>query len=173
RIVAYVKGDRNLVQGISENLIASKLRHYLELKLPYYMIPDDFIFLEAFPLSPNGKLDLKTLPKPQIKTKTYIAPRNELEQQIVSIWQDVLQINKIGIEDNFFELGGNSLSATRVNSRLREVLSIELPLKSIFENPTVDAIAKKVTLLNNIAKNQNINFDDDLDNESKRVEFEI
>ncbi|MEM6612181.1 MAG: phosphopantetheine-binding protein, partial [Cyanobacteria bacterium P01_C01_bin.72] len=98
---------------------------------------------------------------------------DELEQQIVSIWQDILQIDQVSIDDNFFELGGNSLSATRVNSRLKEALSIELPLKSIFENPTVLAIAIKISLLNTIAKNQNIDFQDNSNNESKRVEFEI
>ncbi|MEL7409587.1 MAG: amino acid adenylation domain-containing protein, partial [Cyanobacteria bacterium J06558_2] len=154
RIVAYCTGDRQLIKGISLNIIESKLRQHLQSKLPYYMVPDNFVFLEELPLNPNGKLDRKALPKPQIKAKTFISPRNDLEQNIAHIWQEILQLDRISIDDNFFELGGNSLSATRVNSRLKEALSVEIPLRTIFENPTIADIAQRIDLLKIVAKNQ-------------------
>lgn len=117
QIVAYLIGDRNAIDSSNRDLIESKLRRYLELELPYYMIPNAFIFLKEFPLNINGKLERKALPKPELQTKTFIAPRNDLEVQIAAIWQNILQLDKVSINDNFFDLGGNSLSATRVNSR--------------------------------------------------------
>ena len=170
QIVAYLTININLVRENKQDITLAKIRDYLESELPYYMIPNAFIFLEQFPLNFSGKLNLKSLPKPQIKIKTFIEPRNNLEKQIAAIWQDILQIEKISIEDNFFELGGNSLLATRVNSKLTEALSIEIPLRVIFEKPTISTLAQRIRLIKISAKNQNT---DSTLNINKRQEIEI
>ena len=97
------------------------------------------------PLTPNGKLDRRALPAPDPlrsdQGHVYVAPRNHLEQQIADIWKDVLGLEQVGIHDNFFDLGGHSLLATQVVSRLRTTFNIELPLRSLFERPTVGELS--------------------------------
>ncbi|MEM9276116.1 MAG: amino acid adenylation domain-containing protein, partial [Cyanobacteria bacterium P01_F01_bin.143] len=170
QIIAYITGNKNLIQGIKQELIEAKLRRYLESELPYYMIPNSFVFVEDFPLTTNGKLDRKALPKPEIKTKTFVTPRSDLEIKIAAIWQEVLQIDKVSVEDNFFDLGGNSLSATRINSRIREKLDIELPLRTIFEKPTVATIAQRIELIELSVKQQ---ADTVVSDQTNRKEIEI
>ncbi|MEM8676928.1 MAG: amino acid adenylation domain-containing protein [Cyanobacteria bacterium P01_G01_bin.67] len=126
--------------------IKDSLQKYLKQKLPDYMIPSNYIILEKFPLTSNGKIDRRALPIPnfnQNKTK-YVAPRNETEIQIVNIWQENLELEKIGINDNFFDLGGNSLSATQVCDLIRNAFNIELTIRQFFTTPTVAEIAKMV-----------------------------
>lgn len=154
RIIAYLTENQNKIRKISRDEIIEKLRDYLQSELPYYMIPDAFILLDNFPLNSNGKLDRQALPKPKIEAKTFIPPRNSLEGKIAVIWQNILQLEKVSIEDNFFALGGNSLSATRVNSRIKEELSIELPLRTIFEKPTIASIAARIQLMEMAVKQQ-------------------
>ncbi|MGD1920588.1 MAG: amino acid adenylation domain-containing protein [Pleurocapsa sp.] len=170
KIVAYLIPEQNIVQEINRDSIKSQVISYLEKELPYYMIPNRFVFLTELPLNSNGKLDRKSLPKPAIKTKTFIPPRNDLEQKIAVIWQEVLQLKSISVNDNFFELGGNSFSATRVNSRLVEVLSIDIPLRTIFEKPTVSTIAQRIKLIKIAAKKENTSLSS---NVTKRHEIEI
>lgn len=169
QIVAYLTIDRNLVREIKHDLMSDKIRDYLESELPYYMIPNAFVFLEELPLNINGKLERKSLPKPKIKTKI-IAPRNNLEKRIAVIWEEVLQIEKVSIEDNFFELGGNSLLATKVNSKLIDALSIEIPLRVIFERQTISSLAQRIKLIEISANNQNTDLTSSID---KRQEIEI
>ena len=115
-------------------------RKSLKSCLPDYMIPDTWLILDSLPRTPTGKLDRKSLPTPipaDYAQSTYVAPRNERELQVCQLWQEILNIQKVGLEDNFFLLGGHSLLATRLLSRLREQFRIQLSLKVLFANPTV------------------------------------
>jgi len=117
------------------------LREFLKQTLPDYMIPSAFVYLDSFPLTPSGKIDRKALPKPQREhyvIKEIVHPKTETEQNLIRIWQEVLNVSEeISIYDNFFELGGHSLSAFRVVSRIRDILNVELPLRCLFESPTI------------------------------------
>jgi acyl carrier protein len=130
---------------------ANELRSFLQQKLPDYMVPSAFMFLESLPLTPNGKLDRKALPAPDQSRsdldETFAAPQTSVEKILASIWSDVLKLDKVGIHDNFFHLGGHSLSATQVISRLRDTFTVDLPLRSLFEFPTIAALAERIETL--------------------------
>src|SRR5262249_31591449 len=115
-------------------------------RLPDYMAPGAIVQLEAMPLTPNGKLDRRALPKPELNGagRLYIGPRTSVEEIVCGIWAEVLRVERVGIYDNFFELGGHSLLATQVVSRMRNLLGVEAPLRSLFTHPTVAAIAAEV-----------------------------
>ncbi|MET0621647.1 MAG: amino acid adenylation domain-containing protein [Pyrinomonadaceae bacterium] len=125
------------------------LRNFLSEQLPEYMIPSAFVRLEALPQTPNGKLDRKALPAPDGASREagepYVAPRSELESLIAGVWQEVLEVERVGVHDNFFGLGGHSLLMIRVNSRLRETLRAELPVIELFKYPTVSALAEHLS----------------------------
>ncbi len=125
----------------------STLRNFLKKKLPDYMIPTAFVFLEVFPLTPNGKINRRALPAPDTSQRNlevdFVAPHTHTEQELATIWAEVLKVKKVGIHDNFFELGGHSLLATQVISRLREAFSLDFPLRYLFENPTIAELAQK------------------------------
>jgi len=112
------------------------------------MIPNAFIFLDAFPLTPNGKINRRDLPVPDKYQRNlaveFVAPRTDTEQKIAAIWAEVLRLKEVGIYDNFFELGGHSLLATQVISRLKEAFAIDFPFRYLFENPTIEQLAKKI-----------------------------
>ncbi|MCG2590806.1 amino acid adenylation domain-containing protein [Rhodohalobacter sulfatireducens] len=117
-----------------------KLQNELSTLLPGYMIPNRFIHVEEIPVTANGKVDKAKLPDPNSQftnTSTYQAPRNDLETMISLTWQEVLQVNEIGVFDNFLALGGNSLAAIRITSRMEEKLGLEIPLRELFEHPTI------------------------------------
>ena len=141
------------------------LRGYLQTKLPEYMVPQHFAKLEAIPLTPNGKVDRRALPAPdnlrQNLDSTYLAPRNELEQAIASIWQEVLKSEKVGVHDNFFEMGGHSLLTTQVASRLRRSVGVEVPLHRLFEATTVASLAELVQTIAWAAKAWNREVDEE------------
>ncbi len=128
------------------NVTSQELRAYLREQLPEYMIPSAFVTLERLPLTPNGKVDRKALPAPQDgRTElaaTYVRPQTQLEQMITTVWQEVLGVERVGIEDNFFDLGGHSLLLARVHSRLQELLGKEIPIVEMFKFPTVSALSK-------------------------------
>jgi acyl carrier protein len=109
------------------------------------MIPSAFVTVDALPLNPNSKLDQRALPEfdPALLQPHhgYIAPRSELEENLVKIWTEVLDVEKIGVLDNFFELGGHSLLAAKVIARVRKYLGVEMPMRSMFEAPTVADLA--------------------------------
>ena len=139
RLVAY------LVGATEERLTAAQLRGFLQGKLPEYMVPSAFVFLEALPLTPNGKLDRQALPVPdrQPAAHAYVAPRTPAEEALANIWAEVLGLERVGVHDNFFELGGHSLLATQAAARIRAAYpGIELPLRLLFEQPTVAALAR-------------------------------
>lgn len=119
----------------------SELRSYMRSKLPEYMIPSLFIILDALPLTPSGKINRRALPEPgeqhQALETACEAPRNPVEEVLAILFAEILGLERVGINDHFFERGGHSLLATRLHSRIRDELQVELPLRSLFENPTV------------------------------------
>ncbi|NER61362.1 non-ribosomal peptide synthetase, partial [Pseudomonas sp. MAFF212428] len=120
--------------SVAPDDLREHLKHALKAHLPDYMIPAQWVWLEQMPLSPNGKLERKALPKPDASQlqREYVAPQSELQQRIADIWQHVLGCEQVGLADSFFELGGHSLLATQVIVRLREQLGLEIPLKELF-----------------------------------------
>ncbi|MEB3282826.1 MAG: amino acid adenylation domain-containing protein [Lyngbya sp.] len=139
RLLAYIVSSEN------SELTVTKLRKFLEDKLPSYMIPSGFLILDALPLTPNGKIDRRALPipeqiRPQLEA-TYVMPKTEIEKTIAQIWQKVLNLENIGIHDNFFDLGGHSLLMVRVHSQLRTAFSSDIPLVEMFRYPTIHALA--------------------------------
>jgi amino acid adenylation domain-containing protein len=124
-----------------------ELRRRLGGALPAYMVPSYLILLPAFPLNSNGKLDKTALPRPEEATERqseYIPPRNDVDRQIIAIWEEVLERSGIGVRDNFFDLGGHSLKATRVISRIHEMYGIKIDLKNLFIDPTVEHLSNYV-----------------------------
>ncbi|WP_338282824.1 amino acid adenylation domain-containing protein, partial [Corallococcus caeni] len=141
RLVAYV------VAQPGHTVESAALRSALKGRLPEYMVPSAFVVLEALPLNANGKVDRKALPKPEAgaeRTRQYVAPRTKTEEVLTNIWAQVLGAKQVGVEDSFFELGGHSLLATQAVSRIRTAFNIDLPLRALFESPTVAELARKV-----------------------------
>jgi amino acid adenylation domain-containing protein len=145
------KSDKWLVAYLVRSpgaVTVAELRTFLREKLPDYMIPSRFVFLDAMPLTSNGKVDRKALPEPDRDTSEpaagYVAPGTVVEELIAEIWAEVLKLDKIGIHDNFFDLGGHSLKATQVMSRVREMFRMDLALRILFEAPTVAELASRV-----------------------------
>jgi acyl carrier protein len=126
----------------------TELRRYLKEKLPEYMIPSPFVVLEALPLMPNGKVDCNALPLPDGTrpplTGEFASPRTEIEELITQTWEEVLKIENIGIYDNFFELGGHSLLATQIIARLQEAFNKDVPLRVLFDSPTIAELAQEL-----------------------------
>lgn len=147
-----VPGDKRLVAYVlmkpDQELKGSELHKHLLVTLPDYMVPSAFVLLDKMPLLSNGKVDREALPTPEYSRKLleeeYVAPRNEVEESLAKIFAEVLGIPKVGVNDNFFLLGGHSLSATQVTTRMREILQADVPLRRIFEKPTVSGLATAV-----------------------------
>jgi amino acid adenylation domain-containing protein len=149
RLVAYIVSDETVSASEGQLLRDSgELRQYLQERLPEYMIPSSFVMMEEMPLTANGKLDRRALPAPdghQLSAGgTYMKARTPVEEIVAAIWAEVLHIERVGVEDNFFELGGHSLLATQVISRIREACQVELPLRTLFESPTVTDLATSI-----------------------------
>jgi amino acid adenylation domain-containing protein len=128
--------------------LVPKLRDYLKEQLPDHMVPSALMVLDALPLTPNGKVDRRALPRPE-QTRDelsgeYVAPRNETEEQLVEIWEEVLKVDRVGVHDNFFDLGGHSLMATQVVSRIRDDFETALPLAMMFDSPTIAGLTKQI-----------------------------
>ncbi|MBA4146722.1 MAG: amino acid adenylation domain-containing protein [Verrucomicrobia bacterium] len=130
----------------SENLDTQDLRQFLKVRLPEYMVPGAFVCLDALPLMPNGKVDRPALPAPKVEqaSEVYIGPRTPIEEQISGIWTELLQRERISVNQDFFELGGHSLVGIQVMARVRAQFQIEMPLKHIFEAPTIAGLAERV-----------------------------
>lgn len=135
----------NPLKAKFERELVPQLRSFLQEKLPEYMVPSAFVTLETLPLTPNGKVDRRSLSAfglTQLQSEVnFVAPSTPIEEMLAGIWAEVLAIEKVGIHDNFFELGGHSLLATRVISQVRQVFQVELPLRCLFEKPTVAELA--------------------------------
>lgn len=147
RLVAYVVEDPGF-QATSEFQLVPQLRRWLRERLPECFMPALFIVLDKLPLTPNGKVDRRALPAPDSSThlaeETLISPRTPEEEKIAEIWTEVLGIDPIGMEANFFDLGGHSLLATRVMTRIREAFGVNVPLRVLFDSPTIAAAAAYV-----------------------------
>ncbi len=155
RLVAYVALQHPETMKICgtgyqpvPQIFGGELRNFLRQKLPEYMTPSVFIELEALPLTPNGKVDRRALPSPDLNrpdlAESYVAPRTIIEEALGGILSKVLGVSQVGIHDSFFDLGGHSLLATQALSRVREAFQVELPLRSLFEAPTVAGLAERV-----------------------------
>lgn len=138
----------NPLREISAEQLIPDLRRYMKERLPEYMIPSAFITLDALPLTPNGKVDRRALPSTDLSlaqnARLYVPPRTPTEEILVGICAQVLGVERVSVEDNFFEIGGHSLLATRVMSRVREAFQVEIPLRRIFEHPTMAMMASVV-----------------------------
>jgi acyl carrier protein len=141
RLVGYVVGAADAVAAPEPAV----LRASLSRVLPEHMVPSAIVVLERLPLTPNGKLDRRALPLPEVMSgRGYRAPRSPQEALLCALYAEVLGVERVGIEDNFFELGGHSLLATRLISRIRAALSVEVPIRSLFEAPSVLALAAEL-----------------------------
>ena len=142
RLVAYIVTEAGASPHISE------FRDFLGQSLPPYMIPTDFVFLDAFPLTSNGKVDRNKLPMENQQffqeEETYVAPRNYMERQLTKIWETVLERQPIGVTDNFFNLGGESLMAVRLCSEIERALQKKIPVPLIFHAQTIEQLAKEI-----------------------------
>ena len=144
RLVAY------LVPSPGSRLDFAALYDWVGKQLPDYMIPAAFVEMPRLPLSPNGKVDRKNLPAPEYPRSAlageYQPPRTPAEEVMAGIWAEVLKLERVGAYDQFFELGGHSLLATQVISRVRHAFQVELPLRALFEAPTVARLSSAETL---------------------------
>ncbi len=138
RLIAYIVPE----EGVEPT--SSELYTFLKEKVPSYMIPSVFVTIKELPLTPNGKVNREALPLPalsEIANTNFVAPRTPVEETLAGIWRETLGLAQVGVESNFFDLGGHSLMATRVASQIRERCGIELPLRVLFESPTIAALA--------------------------------
>ena len=154
RLVAYVVADQEAREDDSGNkkagLWISELREHLLGKLPEYMVPSAYVQLKRIPLTPNGKIDRKSLPEPgkDIREQEYVGPRNATEETLCRLWQEVLRRECVGIHDNFFNIGGHSLLAVQVISRIKQAFTVEMPLSVLFVAPTVARMAEHIAAMN-------------------------
>ncbi|HEY9640849.1 MAG TPA: amino acid adenylation domain-containing protein, partial [Coleofasciculaceae cyanobacterium] len=144
RLVAYIVSHQKL------SLPMSDLRQFLKSKLPDYMLPSTFVRLDALPLTANGKVDRRALqllaPTPEPVDSPQM-PQTTIEQTIATLWQQILGLEQIGIHDNFFEIGGHSLLATQLMSRVRDAFQMEVPLRNLFETPTIAGLANTIATM--------------------------
>jgi amino acid adenylation domain-containing protein len=162
-----------LSRGGIQNLKSSDLRQFLKEKLPQYMVPSAYVVINSLPLTPNGKVDRRLLPAVDtlsLDTKEdYVAPRTPIEEELARIWAKVLGKQQVGIHDNFFELGGHSLLATQLTSRIRDAFQVELPVRHLFEAPTVALLARQIETICWAAQGQDTSTSSI--NEREEVEF--
>jgi amino acid adenylation domain-containing protein len=139
------QGEKRLVAYVVADTSTDELRRFLKGKLPEFMLPAVVVLLDALPLAPNGKLDRLALPAPDRSRpgleKAFVAPRDDLERQLASIWEEVLDVRPVGVTDNFFELGGHSLLAVRLFAVIEKRLGSKLPLTAVFQGATVEDLA--------------------------------
>jgi amino acid adenylation domain-containing protein len=164
-IIAYV------VSHLQQTLTITELHHFLESKLPNYMIPTAFVMLEALPLTPNGKVDRKALTalntaRPELAV-AYQPPQTEIEQTIAKIWLEVLHVNDVGIHDNFFELGGHSLLLLQAHNKLHKIFESDLSVLDLFRYPTINSLAN---YLNKVGNRKHSFRAGDIDIDPKKIE---
>jgi acyl carrier protein len=141
-------GNQRLVAYVVLRQPDNDLRAFVKARVPDYMVPAAFVVMDKLPLTPNGKVDHAALPVPPEtspeSSKEFVAPRTPVEETLAQIWKEILEVTRVGINDNFFELGGHSLLATQVVSRIRKTLKVDLPLRAIFDTPTIADLATTV-----------------------------
>lgn len=134
--------------SVLENTVIAETRHFLQDKLPDYMVPAAFVILEALPLNPNQKVDRRALPQPTPDNMAglaeYVPPQDEWQQKLTLIWQELLGVPSIGIRNNFFELGGNSLLAVQMLTQVEQVFGKNLPITTLLQAPTIEALAEVI-----------------------------
>jgi len=162
RLVAYIVSHSK--PSIQDSQLIESLRSFLKEQLPEYMIPSAFVVLKALPLTPNGKIDRQALPAPSVAanfTDTFVGPRTPAEEILAEIWSQLLNLKQVGIHDNFFDLGGHSLLITQLLAKVRECFQVELPLRVLFEAPTVAGLAEKIAMQQggNTAGDRTASFD--------------
>jgi amino acid adenylation domain-containing protein len=142
-----VNGEKRLagyIVPVPDNVTSAELRKHVKDSLPEYMVPTDFIFLKSFPLTPNGKVDRRALPEPDlseaIESEDFVAPRDEFETRMASLWEQVLGKRPIGMQDNFFELGGHSLLAVRLTRKIEKEFRKKLTITALIQAPTVEKL---------------------------------
>jgi acyl carrier protein len=141
QLVSYVVGREELGREGLE-----RIQEFLRGKLPEYMVPSAWVEMDALPVTANGKVDRKRLPAPESQPKeAAMRPRTEAERLMAEIWMKVLKLEQVGINENFFELGGHSLLATQIISRVRETFEVDLPLRHLFEAPTIVRLTEHIT----------------------------
>jgi amino acid adenylation domain-containing protein/thioester reductase-like protein len=146
---AGASGAEEAADAAGPSRLVGDLRAHLQARLPQYMVPSAFVLLEAFPRTPNGKLDRRALPAPGARgeqAQSYAAPRTPDEAALAQIWADVLGQERVGIHDSFFDLGGHSILALQILARLRDSLGVRLPLRHLFDAPTVAQLAQVVEI---------------------------
>jgi acyl carrier protein len=135
-------------QGDMSRRLEPILREYLRERLPGYMVPSAFVRLDALPLTPNGKVDRRSLPHPDnarpVLESAFVEPSTPVEKVLAGIFREILRVERVGIDDSFFELGGHSLLATQIVSRISETLQTHVPLRTLFETPTVAGLARRI-----------------------------
>jgi len=149
RLVGYIV----LAAGYDDsglNTLTVAWQEALMAELPEYMVPNDFVLLTSIPITPNGKTDRKSLPKPDYnsinRTGEYVAPRTDIEKQLAEIWQELMGLDKISIFDNFFTLGGRSLVAVQIMARIEQITGKRLPLATLFEHSTIEKLALRLNV---------------------------
>jgi hypothetical protein len=139
QLIGYLLADAEVPAG--------ELRAYVTASLPDYMAPSAYVYVNAWPLSPSGKLDRSALPAPTaaaVKADTYVAPRNDTEADLAAMWQELLSVPRVGMSDNFFELGGHSLLLTQVAARIRAAYYVDIPLQVLFDAATVEQMSMAI-----------------------------
>lgn len=147
RVVGYVVPRQGYAVSHSDRPTPERLQEWVATSLPEYMIPASIVIIEQMPLTPNGKVDRAALPAPDVQASAAsqsVAPRNEIEEQLCAIWCDVLKKDSVGVTDNFLALGGHSLLAIRVLGKISKTFGVRLPLRTLFETPTVEALATAI-----------------------------
>lgn len=156
QLVGYVVAEPGGEPDVME------LRRHLERNLPAYMVPSAFVFLKKLPLTQNGKVDRGALPAPDSArrdlSEIYVAPRTAVEAAVAEIWSELLQVDRVGAHDNFFDLGGHSLTATRVISKVRTVFDVGLPLRVLFDEPTVAALSRNIEDARGVARQPEVKW---------------
>ena len=159
---AEKEGDKHLVAYVVTKgkpaPASEELRSFLQIQLPDYMIPSAIVPIETLPLTRNGKLDVSALPAHAQAgaERVVVAPRNPVERQLLDIWREVLRIDDFGVQDNFFDLGGHSLLATQVISRVRSGFRVQLPLRSLFDSPTVAGLAGEIARMPQTSEDEDL-----------------
>ncbi|MBV9788317.1 MAG: amino acid adenylation domain-containing protein, partial [Chloroflexi bacterium] len=157
--VARSAGDEGLLKHQGEGL-PPNLRAFLNDRLPSYMVPSAFVSLDALPLTPNGKIDRKALLRLGLpdreREQSFVAPRTPLEQRLAALWSEVLERTSVGAHDNFFAIGGHSLLVTRLITRINTAFAIDLPLRTLFDAPTLAQLAERVLVAQGSTRRQQI-----------------
>ena len=152
-VVVTVREDEQLdkylvayIVSAGEPPSSTELRAHLKASLPHHMIPSAFVVLNELPRTPNGKVDRRSLPAPdgveQKPEAVYVSPRTSVEEALAGIWSNILRVERVGVADNFFELGGHSILAIRLLAQIEEAFQIKLPLRSLFEEPTIEGMER-------------------------------